>query len=293
MTTIEPAQPDDWTAALELALARTPAEQRPARVRHCLHLLEAGELDPRGIWIARHDQEIVGVQVCVPLGGAVCLFWLPSGADRDADALVQAGLAWCRSNRCKFAQAAVAAADWPRARSLLQQGFRHVTRMHLLRHDLGDLLDEPAGLRYEAYRPSLADTFAATLERTYEGTLDCPELNGKRTIAEILAGHRGQGTFHPECWWLVKDGAGPIGVLLLTEMSDGLTWDLMYLGVVPEARRRGHGRAMALHGLHSLCDQPVTHLTLSVDGRNGPARQLYEALGFIEMETNEVLLYFI
>ena len=293
MTTIEPLQPGDWTAALEFALARTPAEQRPARVQHCVHLLETGVLDARGVWIARRDRPIVGVQVCVPFAGATCLFWLPIAEERSADALVQAGLRWCQSIGCKLAQAAVAAAELPLAAALLRHGFRHTARMHLLRHDLRDLAGAaPSPLRYETYRPSLFAEFAATLERTYEGTLDCPELNGRRTIDEIIAGHRGQGKFHPECWWLAYHQADPVGGVMVTELPDGLTWDLMYLGVVPEFRQHGHGRTMALRALGWLRDQPVTQLTLSVDGRNLPARRLYQSLGFTEMESTEALLYF-
>jgi ribosomal protein S18 acetylase RimI-like enzyme len=229
----------------------------------------------------------------VPLAGATALFWLPIAEERDADLLVQAGLGWCQSIGCKLAQAAIAAAEMPSAAALLRQGFRHTSRMHLLSHDLRDLpVEALSPLRYESYRPSLFAAFAATLERTYDGTLDCPELNGKRTIDEIIAGHRGQGKFHPECWWLTHDRDDPVGVVMLTEFPDGLTGDLMYLGVVPQFRRRGHARSMVLHALHWLHDQPVTHLTLSVDGRNEPARQLYDGLGFIETESNEALLYF-
>ena len=67
---------------------------------------------------------------------------------------------------------------------------------------------------------------------------------------------------------------------------------LSYLGIVPEFRRRGLGRAMTLHTLRSVSERPVAHVTLSVDARNLPARRLYQALGFVETESNEVLLRF-
>jgi mycothiol synthase len=77
----------------------------------------------------------------------------------------------------------------------------------------------------------------------------------------------------------------------MTEMPDGLTWELMYLGLVPEARRRGYGRALTLHALRWLREQPATQMTLCVDARNLPARQLYQSLGFVETDRQEVLLY--
>ena len=90
MIQIEPVHPDDWSAALELAHANVPPIQRTDRVQNCLNLLENGLLDPRGIWVARDAGTIVATQVCVPLGGAACLFWLPMGTDDVSAALVQA-----------------------------------------------------------------------------------------------------------------------------------------------------------------------------------------------------------
>ena len=293
MSHIEPLRPDDWTIALQHALMRVPPEQRQARVQHCLQLLGAGVLDPRGIWVARRGKDILGVQVCVPLPGSACLFWLPTADDAVTDRLVKAGLDWARSIGCKIAQAMASPVDLPLTKPLLRHGFHAVTRMHQFTRGLTDFPDESAApLRYENYRPSLHALFAATLERTYLDTLDCPELNGKRTLDEILAGHRGQGTFHPDFWWLTFDNAAPVGVLMLTEMPDGSTWELAYLGIVPEYRRRGFGRAMTLHALHALRAQPATRLLLAVDERNGPALRLYLSLGFVEIECSEVLLYF-
>ena len=291
MTQIEPLRPDDWTIALQHALTRVPPDQRPARIEHCLQMLADGLLDPRGIWVAYRGNDILGVQVCVPLAGSACLFWLPTADDAVTDRLVQAGLDWARSLGCKIAQAMASPVELPFINPLLRHGFRAVTRMHQFTRDLTDFPDEPSTpLRYESYRPSLNSHFAATLERSYLDTLDCPELNGKRSLDEILAGHRGQGKFHPDFWWLALDDATPVGVLILTEMPDGSTWELAYLGIVPEYRRRGIGRAMTLHALHALRNQPASRLLLAVDERNWPALRLYQALGFVEIECNEVLL---
>jgi ribosomal protein S18 acetylase RimI-like enzyme len=302
MTFIEPMRPRDWTEALRQALASVPEPQRSARVEHCRQLLERGVLDPRGVWVAHQSDEIIGVQVCVPLAGSACLFWLPARSDSYTDALVQAGLNWCRSIGCRFAQALAPPEDLPLAEPLLRCGFRPISRMRQLAHNLeNDALNlgpktslgaAAASLRYESYCPVLRALFSETLERTYEDTLDFPELNGKRTIDEILAGHQGQGKFHPEFWWLAYEGAVPVGVAMLVEVPDSTTWELAYLGIVPEHRGRRLGRAMAVHVLQALRGQPATRLLLAVDDRNVPALRLYESLDFVELECNEVLLYF-
>lgn len=293
MLLIESLRPEDWQAAMLLALARIPAAERRERAQQCVNLLAAGKIDPRSIWVARAGRAMVGVQVCVPFAGNTCLFWLPTGPDHAADRLVQAGLDACRSAGCKIAQAMARADELEHVGPLLRCGFRPITRMHLLEHDLKDLADDPAAtLRFDSYRPSRHASFAAALARTYDGTLDCPELNGARTIDEILAGHRGQGKFDPDFWWLVHENATSIGVLMLVELPDALTWELAYLGIAPEFRGRKLGRAMMLHALDVLRVQPAARLTLAVDTRNEPARRLYQSLGFVETETNEVLLHF-
>ena len=292
MIKIEPVQPTDWVAALEHVLVCVPPQERAERLQHCVHLLEEGTLDPRGVWIARDlAGAIIGVQVCVPIAGKTCLFWMPAAAGETADALVRAGVAWCRSIGCKMAQAFVAPEELAAAEPLVRQGFRRITRMHQLQHDLIDLpATAPNSLSFETLGLPCQHEFVATLKRTYEGTLDCPELNGIRTIDEIIAGHQGEGKYDPARWFLTRADGEPVGVMMLAELDEGLAWELSYLGLVPEQRRRGHGRTMVQHALECARAGLVTRLILAVDGRNTPALALYESAGFVEYECHEVLL---
>jgi mycothiol synthase len=288
---IEPALPEDWPTALELTLQYLPEDQRPARVQHCLGLLTTGVLDPRGVFVARRDGAMVAAQVCVPLQGSACLFWLPICEDACADALVRAGIEWSRSMGCKLAQALARPDERERGAVLTRNGFRLITHIEQWGRDLLDLPSAMARTwRLERYRPELVNEFAATVARTYEGTLDCPELNGVRTIDEIMAGHRAQGKFHPDFWWLAFVDDVPAGVVLLTEMADGASWELAYLGVVPEYRGRGLARSLLTHAMHALSERPAAHVILAVDERNRPARRLYESLGFVQIESSDVYL---
>ncbi len=44
---------------------------------------------------------------------------------------------------------------------------------------------------------------AKVVERTYERTLDCPQLNGVRDVRDVLAGYRVCGDFSVERWLMV------------------------------------------------------------------------------------------
>ena len=118
---------------------------------------------------------------------------------------------------------------------LLRLGFRPVTRLFYYEHLLNMAFPLQAAnlLKLITYTGHNKDLFHATLLRTYEASLDCPELNGVRTIEEIIAGHMAQGNYRPERWWLALAQNRPVAVALVTEVADLGAWDLSYLGVVP------------------------------------------------------------
>jgi len=289
---IEPVRPEDLTNAMRHALVRVPTSHRTARVNLCLDLLKTGTLDARTIWVARDGHDIVGVQVCVPLSLSSCLFWLPSTQDPIAGLLIQTALDRLKSRGCKIAHAMAIPEERAWTEPLRRRGFRNITTMYQMGQSLcGVPVPATSALRFETYRPSLADQFAATLERTYLGSLDCPELNGARSMEEIVQGHQAQGIYHPEYWWLAFERDQAVGVAMLAEMPDGVTWELMYIGLIPEVRGRGLGSEMMLHAMHALRVRPRIDLVLSVDARNTLAKAFYESLGFIEIDKQAVLLY--
>jgi mycothiol synthase len=281
---ITTAAPEERPAAFELALRHLSEDIRPARALNAMTLVAAGDIDPDGIIVARAGSRLCGVLICVPLPGASGLFWLPKTEPVDAaleEQLVQ------------FGQVIVHPLDAEFVGPLLKRGFRPVTRLHYLEHLL-DRLPSPTTslLSYSTYSEENRGVFHATLWRTYEGTLDCPELNGVRSIDEIIAGHVGQGHFRPERWRLAFAGDRPIGVAMATAVPDMAAWDLSYLGVVPEARRRGYGRELAIGVLGQAQETHIQKLIVAVDNRNQPALQLYHELGFLSNDVREVYLYF-
>ena len=294
---ITPAGPEEWSSAFQLALRHVPDDDRFTRVANALALLSAGEIDPAGIFVARTSSGLAGVQVCILLRGSSGLLWLPQvdpafSQDGLADRLVQAALHWLKQRGAKLAQALLHPSDLPDASALLRCGFSHVTDLQYLSHDLTSLPLAPTvhGLRLEPYSAATETAFHQTLLRTYDGTLDCPELNGVRTIDEIIDGHRAQGIWRAESWWLASLGDAPAGVVLVTELPDGDGWDLSYVGIMPAFRRQGLGRALAIHAMRAVHGWGATQLMLAVDQRNVPAETLYKSLGFCTTGCRSVLL---
>jgi ribosomal protein S18 acetylase RimI-like enzyme len=283
-----PARPDELRPAFELLFSRLSRSERDYRAGKALELVEAGQLDPRGVFVAPG-----GVFVCQPVPGAGGLVWPPVAAGAAVeDRLVEAGCAWLRSQGARLAQCLLAEDEAVLAPSLLRNGFLHVTGLTYLRHDLrldARHLSLPSRLALEGYDAARPDEFHRALLATYEATLDCPEVNGSRTIGDVIRGHQSQGRYDPSRWWLARLGGPAAGVLLIVEPSPG-EWEVAYMGVVPGARRRGVGREILVRALCEARVAEADRVTLSVDDRNAPARALYASVGFEAYDHRRVLL---
>jgi mycothiol synthase len=293
-----PARPEEWAQAFQLIFQHLPREDRQARVQNALRLMRQGELAPAGVIVVAGDRRLQGAMVCLPVAGASGLVWPPQASSSSAkreieDQLLTYAIAWLRQGGAKLGQTLLAEDESHLAAALERHGFVHITGLWYMRHDL-DLSPAPpaaaAELTYESYSTCDRALFERTLLRSYEGTRDCPEVNGVRSLQEVLEGHQAQGIHDPEHWWLARQGGQAVGVLLVAEVSEWQGWDLSYVGVVPEARGRGIGRGITLKALHEARAAGTTQVTLAVDTRNRPAWNLYLGLGFEAFDRREVHL---
>ncbi len=199
----------------------------------------------------------------------------PGGRDiRLAQALPDPGEAWA-------------------VRALQDAGFIRVGELAYLRrqrsasYPAGPLSPWPDGItvrNVQGLRPGDPDRAALirALDRTYEATLDCPELCGLRDTADVLESHRSTGVFDPALWWLVFLNEQPHGCMLLNRCPDHGTVELVYLGLSPELRSRRIGSRLLELGLAAIDSTGGTPITCAVDLRNAPALRLYGRLGFRE-----------
>ena len=285
-------------AVFQLLFGHCAPEAQQRRVARALSLAEAGELDPAGVFALREGGAVVGGAFATVLPGASGLLWPPQAAGGPErigreDRLVRHAIAWLRQRGARVLQCLLAVDESFLAQPLQRNGFHHITSLWYLRHN-GDLplrhLEKPSRLTCQTYSKADRRLFQATLLRTYEGTQDCPELTGLRTGEEIIAGHQAQGRFDPGLWWLALEDARPVGVLLVAGLTETSGWEVAYVGVVPEARRRGHGRELVIRVLREARAAGVPEVMLTVDGRNRPAWDLYRSLGFEPFDRREVFL---
>ncbi|HET6573739.1 MAG TPA: GNAT family N-acetyltransferase [Fimbriiglobus sp.] len=291
---VRTADPADRPAACRALFAYRPEPERDRRAARALHLLNSGEFDPDGLLVAWADGRVVGAALAQHHPGSAAVAWPPGAEPGPGQDVIVAALARAVADRLhaagvKQAQALLPPADRDRARPLEAVGFRHITRLTFLCRPVpaGGFDADGSPLRFT---PADGPAFADTLFATYDGTLDCPELNGTRTPDEVLAGYRAAAADPPD-WWLASDGPGPAGVVLLAPGPRPGVVELSYLGLVPSARGRGLGRELVRHALARAAASAAEWLTLSADVRNEPALRVYRAHGFREYDLQDVFLW--
>jgi len=125
---------------------------------------------------------------------------------------------------------------------------------------------------------------------TYEGSLDCPRLNGRRDIEDVLSSHKSAGEFDPKLWFLLRERETPLGVLLLSESLRSDSIELVYLGLTPAARGRKLGELMMRQAYATVSARNQPRLCLAVDSQNTPALKLYYRHGMHRIASKLALL---
>jgi ribosomal protein S18 acetylase RimI-like enzyme len=222
-------------------------------------------------------------------GGAVFL-WPPvvragTAADEVSSAMLKSVADRVAAQGAMFTQCLLEPDDAKGRATLERGGFPYATDLVLLSRSLsGDLPARPAAaLSAECYSEQSHAAFVRIIERSYEGTLDCPALARLRGGEDSLEAHRATGQFVPNAWRLYRSGGADVGVLLLAEHRDRDLCEVAYLGVVPEARGRGIGRAILHDGLTMARDSGHAAIEIAADAGNAPALSLYRGLGFSEV----------
>lgn len=277
----------DFIPALNLAL-RSPYPPDSSPVSEAADLLTAmreGRLLLSPAFVHGSHCVVLNVQAA----GAAALLLLstvpPHTPTAGMTECLHHAVAFARSGGCKLLEVLLDPEDAAESLwhgPLRSSGFHFLTRLVYLFQQNFTTQKEPIHPRdvtWVEFGAHSAELFASALEQSYSGTMDCPELTGIRSTAEVLAGHRATGEFDPSLWWVALRGNRPVGVLLLNRLRGGAA-EITYLGVAQVARRSGVADALVERAMQLCRQRSVTMLALAVDHRNTPAQRLYARWGF-------------
>jgi mycothiol synthase len=196
-----------------------------------------------------------------------------------------------RFGQCLLSPEEMAESVW-----LRQFGFEPAAELYFLARalevEIPDADEVPPGAVEVFAESENAARFAALIERTYEGSLDCPLLNGRRTGVDALASHRLSGQFQPRGWRLYRQDGRDAAVLLLNEHPDQDAVELVYFGVAPEFRGQGWGRRVVIDAITLSRSWNRAAIFLAVDAGNTFANPLYAGCGFQEVARRSVWIRF-
>jgi RimJ/RimL family protein N-acetyltransferase len=189
----------------------------------------------------------------------------------------------------KLAQALLEVDDVGSAKALGLAGFRRLDELIYMRRPrpaTGEFVPNvgalPASMSVTTWSPGDDEAIKVALEKSYVGTLDCPELCGMRSTDDVLASHRQTGTWDPRCWWVIREGETPVGAMLFNPCPEQESIELVYFGLDPSLRGKGVAGTLLRIGLNGLVGRAELTVACAVDARNAPARKLYERAGFSE-----------
>lgn len=169
-----------------------------------------------------------------------------------------------------------------------QAGFIHVGDLSYLRRAISGFptIPEPtwpAGISVLPFHTCFGndgrERLAELLARTYEGTLDCPELCGLRDPVDVADSHMATGVFDPSLWLIVLDHDKAEGCVLLSRSPELRGVELVYFGFTPALRGKRIALPLLQYAVGRTRAPSVMELTCAVDDRNEPAKKLYDRAG--------------
>ncbi len=295
--TIRQVDPRDARAILRTTLAadgQSPAEIE-AHVTLFLQYARDMQLTPATHWQAEKDGRTVGACTCLESPGRTAMLFLPDGRlnlsppgviSRLAATVVEELL----TRDVNLIQCLLAPNDESNTVALRRAGFHELAELLYL--EWNATIDVPISmspiasvsprLTWATYDVNTENEFREVIAASYVGSLDCPSLSQLRSIEDTMTSHKAAGRFDPTQWLLLRENGRAIGCNLLCENPLRPILEIVYMGVHPDARGKGHARRLLRTGLSLAHHAGFTRVTLAVDAGNSPALHLYRSEGFHE-----------
>src|ERR1051326_5794512 len=284
------AEKDETQSALRLILGTAWELASDEQVLDFLRFAMYRGIDLADLWIAeRHGRILWAILPVVSAGRTMLMFSPPHVAptvqQSVAPILIERVLGHFSGHEIQLAQVLADPGDESVIALYSSVGFTRLADLLYLGRDLRRVEEPPIapGLHWENYGPARHQLFTETIVRTYEGSLDCPSLNGMRDIQDVMAGHKAVGQFDPKLWVVMCEGDRPLGVSLLNRSPHSEQVELVYFGLVPEARGHGLADVLMRHALCASLQANCKQITLAVDSDNAPAVKLYRRHGLKEI----------
>ncbi len=284
------------TTALAMLVWDEPPQERPSRAAVIVDAVLQSKDAANTLVGANRNGKLVAAAWGQILPGKTALIWPPRLSPSEDDSIGDDLLGFLDA-QLQLASIQMAQAVLPdnvnhHAKRFSRAGYTHAADLFYLVSDVAGMDTESTveELEFVAYQPKNRQRLADIVERTYIDTQDIPALDGVRDIEDVLDGYERTGVFAPELWFFVQHNGSDVGCLLLTDHPEQNQWELVYVGIVPEARGNRGGVAATKFAQHQTRAAGRGRLILAVDATNDPAVNAYTKAGFVELLRRTIYL---
>jgi mycothiol synthase len=296
---VRPARRAEFDAALRLIAAGTNGGD--GLQAEFASMLSMRGLDLTSMWVVADESADRVEWAALPLmlpGRAMLLMVPPRLRPRLQNShvaeLVAGVLMEPRRQGATLAQVLLDPAHRAVHRAMLDSGFEDIAElMYLGRRITSPIHGRLLGDRYRLWRYDRTThfRFATCIQASYVDSLDCPKLNGRRDIEDIMSGHKATGDFDPELWMLLSDlDDNDLGVMLVNRLANREGYELVYLGLTQQGRGQGLADALIRTAITALANEGGGQIITACDSQNAPARKLYHRNGFGFLYSRQALV---
>lgn len=257
-----------------------------------LAVAQAHRIDLKNMWASVAPDGARVRHVCLATAGAgrTLMLFTSSPADEDDAKELSSVIdhACANTDGAALAQALLEPGDDLILSAMLSAGFSRIADLAYLKRPNAPRPPRapappelPEGVRLHRWRKGDDHRLLQALDRTYEDTLDCPQLCALRDTRDVLDSHRATGVFDAAYWWIITENDRPEGAMLFNPCPAQQHVELVYLGLSPRLRGRAIAAPLLDFALASIAHkrrEPT--VTCAVDTANAPALRLYDRAGF-------------
>ncbi|WDI42682.1 GNAT family N-acetyltransferase [Bremerella sp. P1] len=290
------ASPEHYGAALWMATGGRSRHAHRGRVTALLAAEKQGKISFDGLMTATRGNRVVSSIWCLSQPGKIGTVWGPGilseESDSTADLLIQQAVQFAKHHDCHLLQSLVGPENRPAGNLLAGCGFQSITLLSHLEALTEDVPAEPphSDLQFRRCDDFQSEAFRNLVAQTYENSLDCPELDGMRDVADVLEGYHATSNKSTYNWYTLENDGEMIGVVITAHHAEPQQLELIYFGLTPRYRQLGLGKEILRFVLQLAqflgCRSTIT----GVDQRNTPAIALYRRFGFEQASVKELFL---
>jgi ribosomal protein S18 acetylase RimI-like enzyme len=246
-----------------------------------------------GLWISDTAGQLTGAIWVQPLPMNMAQLWLPNAVGAHARALLHAAHTWVEKQPIRLCHLELPPQTAETEALLLEYGMQRLvslehligsTHRRLAMKEARPLTLQPLGAFSQAEQINL-------LAAVGHDSLDSVPLRDVLSVNELLAGFHQQDLKAPQHWYAVHYQDALIGVLLLAPRPLLNRWELMLMGLIPEWRGVGLGRALLNSALALAQQAGIQEVMLAVDEVNIPAKRFYQQAGFRQYAQQRLLAW--